>query len=83
MASTAQLERVRVLVERLAPLSNAQRGELIRADDWNALVSALVDVARALLDPTAAGVPTHEHIDQVTLAWLHPCLLYTSPSPRD
>jgi len=74
MASTAQLERVRVLVERLAPLSNAQRGELIRADDWNALVSALVDVARALLDPTAAGVPTHEHIDQVTLAWLHPTL---------
>src|SRR5512134_2041235 len=75
MPTPQDLERLRALLGQLTAIGGARRGELIRADDWNALVSAVEDIARAVLaiDP-AAAVPSHEHLDQVTSAWLSPDL---------
>ncbi|MGE0824803.1 MAG: hypothetical protein AB7P18_22125 [Candidatus Binatia bacterium] len=75
MPTAADLERLRALSERLLPLSSVQRGELIRAQDWNVLVGALIEVAQAVLaqeeNPQVVG---HDHADQVTVAWLAPAL---------
>jgi hypothetical protein len=75
MATEANLQRLRALVDTLAPLGRVQRGELIRAQDWNLLVSGLLEVGRAVLtqeeNPT---VPPHEHKDEVSVAWLVPAL---------
>jgi hypothetical protein len=75
MPTPQDLERLRGLLAQLTAVGNARRGELIRADDWNTLVAAVEDVARAVLaaDP-AAAVAAHEHLDQVTAAWLSPDL---------
>ena len=75
MPTAAELDRLEGLITRLTPIATVQRGELIRADDWNAVVGALIEVARAVLvDERAAAVPTHEHIDNVTVGWLDPRL---------
>ena len=73
----ADLERLQAVVSRLAPLSNAVTGDLIRAQDWNALVTAVVDLARAVLAAGPASVPPHEHVGQVKQAWLDPRLATT------
>jgi hypothetical protein len=71
--TVAELDRLDALVRRLAPLAGVSRGELIRAEDWNAVVSALIEVLRAVLadDATATATP-HEHTDQVAMGWLDP-----------
>jgi len=75
MATPQDLDRLRALLGQLAALGGARRGELIRAEDWNLLVGALADVARAVLaTDTQAAVPMHEHVDQVADAWLTPAL---------
>lgn len=71
MATTAELERLDALVKRLTPLSQTARGELIRADDWNSIVLAVVELARAVYSESQpATVPAHNHFDEVSLAWL-------------
>ncbi len=71
MATPAELERLDALVKRLTPLSQAARGELIRAEDWNAIVQAMVELARAVYTKSQlAAVPAHNHFDEVSLAWL-------------
>ncbi len=71
MATTAELQRLDALLTRLIPLSQAARGELIKADDWNTIVSTLIELGRALYSEAAgAEVPGHTHIDQVSLGWL-------------
>lgn len=75
MPTAQDLQRLRGLLTQLNAISNVQRGELIRAEDWNTLVAALTDVAQAVLAEDAAEtVPSHEHLDQVTSAWLSPQL---------
>lgn len=75
MPSPQDLQRLRGLLTQLSAIGNARRGELIRAEDWNALVDAVADVARVVLAVDATEVvPQHEHLDQVTLAWLSPPL---------
>ena len=76
MSTVAQLERLRVLIERLAPLGAVQRGTLIRAQDWNEVIAVLIEVARATLAEGGvnAGVPPHDHPDQVKVSWLEPTL---------
>lgn len=75
MPTVAELERLRALLERLTPLADVQRGELIRAQDWNIVVGALIELARALVtEERKAVVPPHEHPDQVTTGWLDPRL---------
>ncbi|OMB83814.1 hypothetical protein [Mycolicibacterium conceptionense] len=75
MATVADIERLKALTDRLLPLSSRARGEVIAAADWNTVVGALLELARAVV---AAGVPTavpaHDHPDQVTLGWLDPRL---------
>lgn len=73
----ADLERLQAVVSRLAPLSNAATGDLIRAQDWNALVVAVVDLARAVLAEGPATVPPHDHVGQVKSSWLDPRLAST------
>ncbi len=75
MPTPQDLQRLRGLLNQLNAIGNVQRGELIRAEDWNMLVSAVTDVAQAVLAEDAAEtVPSHEHLDQVTSAWLSPQL---------
>ena len=76
MPTVAELERLRALIERLIPLARAQRGELIRAQDWNEVVGAVIEVARAAYAESdhEAGIPPHEHPDQVKISWLEPAL---------
>ena len=76
MPTVAQLDRLKALVDRLTPLTQIQRGELIRAQDWNDVVGMLLEVARAVLAEDAAEqtVPPHEHPDQVKSSWLDPSL---------
>ena len=75
MPTVSELERLQALVGRLAPLAAKQRGELIEAGDWNDLVGALIEVARAVLaEDRTEGVPDHEHNDQVTAGWFDPRL---------
>ena len=75
MPTPQDLQRLRGLLNQLNAIGNAQRGELIRAEDWNTLVAAVTDVAQAVLAEEAAEtVPGHEHLDQVTSAWLSPQL---------
>ena len=75
MPTAQDLQRLRGLLKQLTAISNVQRGELIRAEDWNTLVAAVTDVAQAVLAEDAAEtVPPHEHLDQVTSAWLSPQL---------
>lgn len=74
MATVVEIERLQALVERLQPLAAKARGELIAADDWNTLVAALIEVGRATVASGQAGVPQHEHPDQVSIGWLDPQL---------
>ena len=75
MPTAAELDRLDGLVKRLAPIANVERGELIRAGDWNAVVGALIEVARAVLaDASVAAAQPHEHVDMVTVGWLDPRL---------
>ena len=75
MPTVADIERLKALTDRLLPLASRTRGEVIAADDWNAVVGALLEVARAVVaDSSSTSVPPHEHPDQVTLGWLDPRL---------
>ena len=76
MPTVAQLDRLKALVDRLTPLTQIQRGELIRAQDWNDVVGTLLEVARAVLadEVTPQTVPPHEHPDQVKTSLARPCI---------
>jgi len=75
MATVAELERLSALTQRLIPISQFQRGALIRADDWNLLTAAVIELARAvLLDPKSGTVTEHDHPDEVDIGWLTPRL---------
>ena len=73
MPTVGELERLSALVKRLTPLSSRTQGDLITADDWNLVVGALLEVARAVVDAeTDDSVPPHDHPGQVSLGWLDP-----------
>ena len=75
MASVAELERLTALTQRLIPISQFQRGTLIRADDWNLLIAAVIELARAVfLDTDSSATNDHEHADEVDIGWLTPRL---------
>jgi hypothetical protein len=75
MARVADIERLKALVDRLLPLASRARGEVIAADDWNTVVGALLEVARAVVEDDAdAAIPEHAHPDQVAVGWLDPRL---------
>lgn len=73
MPTVADLQRLDALTSRLTPLTRMAQGTLIRAEDWNAVVGALVEVARSVLSAARDEVvPAHEHPEAVSLAWLDP-----------
>jgi|GEM_PF-455453 len=71
MSAVFELERLRALVERLRPLATVQRGDVIRADNWNVVVESLIELARAVTTLESEGnVPPHDHPSEVSLDWL-------------
>ncbi len=75
MPTVAELERLNALTQRLVPLTDARRGEIIRADSWNLVTGALVELARVVLaENTPEVVPTHQHVEEVDVGWLTPRL---------
>ena len=75
MPTVVELQRLEALLDQLVPLATIQRGNLIRAQDWNTVVGALIELSRALLATDSARVvPPHDHPDQVTTGWLDPRL---------
>jgi hypothetical protein len=75
MPTVAELDRLQALLNQLIPLTKIQQGDLIKAQDWNTVVGALIEVTRASLsDDASASIPPHEHPDQVAPGWLTPAL---------
>jgi len=75
MPTTAELDRLDALIEKLTPLAQAMQGELIRASSWNDLVGTVIELARTVIAGAAdATIPPHSHTEQVGLAWLDPRL---------
>lgn len=75
MATVGEIERLKKLLDQLLPLSKRDAGDVIAARDWNTVVGALLEVARAVVATDATrAVPTHDHPDQVRLGWLEPRL---------
>lgn len=73
MPTTAEIERLKALLDRLLPLGARGRGEVIAAEDWNTVVGALLEVARSVVESGAdRDIPAHDHPDQVQLGWLDP-----------
>lgn len=71
MSTVFELERLRALVERLRPLASVQRGDVIRADNWNVVVESLIELARAVTSLESEGsVPPHDHPSEVSINWL-------------
>lgn len=79
MAGTGRLERIAALTDLLTAVDGRQRGEPIEATQWNTLVEVLRGVleidrgqesglAQSLADSYAPI--GHEHLGQVSLAWL-------------
>lgn len=83
MATTTQLPRIAEFVDRIGGLGAKQRGMRIEANDWNALVDVLkgvLEIERTQEDTTQStldqryALRDHEHLGQVTMAWLDPAL---------
>jgi hypothetical protein len=75
MPTTAELDRLDALVDKLTPLSQTMQGELIRANAWNDLVGTVIELARTVLASAKdETIPPHTHTEQVGLAWLDPRL---------
>ena len=74
MPTVEDLERLTALLKRLGPVADQRAGELIRADDWNLVVDAVIETARSLVEAEARGVEPHDHPDQVQIGWLDPRL---------
>ena len=83
MAATNQLPKIAEFVDRIGGLGAKQRGMRIEATDWNALVEVLkgvLEIERAQEDTTQPlldqryALRDHEHLGQVTIAWLDPAL---------
>jgi hypothetical protein len=72
MATSVEIEHISSLVQRLLPVSQTARGDLIRAEDWNLVVSALIEFAQALIALAPGTMPPHDHLEQVKLEWLEP-----------
>lgn len=79
MASSDRADRIAKLGDALEPLGRKARGMPLPADDWNTLVSAMLALLQIDLDQDEEiGVrleqgfarADHEHLGQVTLAWL-------------
>lgn len=90
--ATNQLTKIAELTDRAGRLTGKQRGMAIEADDWNALVDVvrgILAIDRAQEDGTQAALDQryaakqHEHLGQVTSAWLDPALQGTVGGATD
>ena len=83
MAATTQLSKISELADRVSTLGGKQRGMPIDAGDWNAVVDVLrglLEIDRAQEDNSQSSLESrfalrdHDHLGQVTVAWLDPSL---------
>jgi len=81
MADTATETKVAAIVDRLLPLTQTTSGAPLRAEDWNTLAGAIVDLARLALsrEQTADDVlaarfaaRNHDHVGEVDASWFDP-----------
>jgi hypothetical protein len=83
VAATDQLDQISKLIDALTPLGNKQRGMRIEADEWNRLVTTMLDIlsidktqettTRLLLEGSFA-TKEHEHLGEIEVTWLDPVL---------
>ena len=78
---TETLEQISRIVDTLEPLGDATPGEPVRADEWNAVVTSVLDLARIALsrertvdEALSARFAPADHVHQgaVGLDWLDP-----------
>jgi len=90
--ATNQLNRIALLVDKVTPVGNKQRGMRIEADDWNTLVDVALGILQLdrlqeqrsgnLLEERFA-LKDHEHLGEVSIAWLTPIRKTSSPPCPD
>lgn len=69
MADETLSGRITSILDRLTAISRMAPGMPLRAEDWNTVISAVIDLAR--LQGTQAGTSTaHDHKGQVSRDWL-------------
>lgn len=75
MPTLEVLDTLQGILEKLVRLSGVERGDPLRASDWNTMVDCIRLIAKTLLDREVSGtVVDHDHPDQVSLEWLDPNL---------
>ncbi len=73
--TASELSRLTALINRLLPLADVKRGDLITADNWNQMVGTLIELSQIVLaEGSNTSVLPHQHQDEVKLAWLEPSL---------
>ena len=73
--TASELSRLTALINRLLPLADVKRGDLITADNWNQVVGTLIELSQIVLaEGSNTSVLPHQHQDEVKLAWLEPSL---------
>jgi len=55
--ATNQLNRIALLVDKVTPVGNKQRGMRIEADDWNTLVDVALGILQSALVPEKDSKP--------------------------
>lgn len=74
MPTTADLQRLQAMLAALTPLASEASGEVIRAQDWNALAGAVAELAQVVIAGGPDVSPPHDHAGAVGLSWLDPGL---------
>lgn len=76
MTASDRAERIAKLADALGPLGRKARGMALPADEWNQLVAAMLAIDRDQDEEVGARLEQgfaradHEHLGQVSLAWL-------------
>ena len=81
MAEDPLSTRVAAILDRLSGLSRMSSGMPVRAEDWNTVIGAVIDVAR-LFSVQAVSSTSHAHTGQVSREWLDPALTAVVDSTR-
>src|SRR5690606_40381722 len=74
MADATLGNRVEAILDSLQSLTRMAPGMPVRAEDWNTVVGAVIDVAR-LMTTEVFSAPPHAHTGLVSREWLDPGLV--------
>src|SRR5919199_360709 len=74
MPTEAQIDSLKALIDRLAPLGKRSPGDVISSADWDLVVQTLIELAQSTVQVEEEPVKPHDHPDQVSATWLDPKL---------